>query len=614
MKKLILGAVLGLLLVSATSAGAMPKYEPHCLFSGCGGVSADGKRAIFTFDEPLDMLYPGSGPHMVYKRVGGQTRALFDFPEGKARPVTLLAVSDNARRTIVQTRSPLTENDTDGFGDDYFAIQDGVPELLSWDPADPATASSPTLGYSFSRASDDARTVYFTRSSRQGDNYCSDTLARTSSGWKTVALGCFQAIEGASRDGRDIYFNGFAGDPLSGSRWAGNLYRLRDGAYTMMMDLPATVTGLNCSTFSRFGDATADGETMLFSTNQKAAPADQDDDHDIYLRRPDGSLSLLTDSPDDGGDACMPKQGTESDHPIGLSSDGSRALFATQARLAPEDTDSAMDAYLHVDGQAPTLITTGPTDDNSETRNPAFGDKLAGWDVLYWRIDASDDLTAIAFDTRQRLVPEDTDDSIDVYLWRDGETELVSTGPTASGAELDAKLFGISNDGSQVAFSTREALVAVDTDNRMDIYSRSTGHLGQLEGEEDEQGLQKASASVSAVKQPKRRTRLISAESIAPRMKVVGKVALSGRRAAVRLRCPKAERSGPCRGVVRIRVSGRKAVRGSTRFRVRSGKTARLRIGLNRKVRGRKGKAKLRIKAADRLGNTARSTRRIAVR
>ena len=110
--------------------------------------------------------------------------------------------------------------------------------------------------------------------------------------------------------------------------------------------------------------------------------------------------------------------------------------------------------------------------------------------------------------------------------------------------------------------------------------------------------------------------KLVSAESDAPRMKVVGKPEVSGKRAWVRLRCPSTEQTGPCQGLLEIRFAGRKAAVGSSHFRVQPGKAKPVRVKLNRRVKGDKGdkgdkgRAILRIKAKDRLGNTSYSVRK----
>lgn len=606
MKKLILGMLLGLFMLGGTDAVAMPRYEGPCYATGCGAVSEDGKRAIFTFDEPLDYLYPGNSPtNMVYQWSGGETRALFEFPKGKARGVILHAVSDDARRAIIQTRSPLTEDDTDGFGNDLFAVQDGKPELISWDPADPATKSEARLGFGFARASDDARQVVLTRSTPGAGGFCMETWLRTETSLSRLPTDCqFDHLAGISRDGssfftvRDYQVPGWGGLMY----WSKSVVRIRAGESDYVTD-PTGFPGWQSNvSYLEFGDSTPDGEAVLFASGFPYAPEDQAGDYDVFLRDAAGNYSDLT------GDTPPTSGVVDNDRAIGLSTDGTKALFATTRQLVPEDRDSRLDAYVKAVDGPPELVTTGPGDESPEIRNPAFGETPLGEPVLGWRIDASDDLTVFAFDTAQQMVPADTDQSIDVYVRHGSTTELVSTGQASSGGEFDAKLLGISNDGSQVAFTTLEPLVEVDTDNRMDVYARATGQIGRAIDEG-------ASASaISSTRKPERRTKLISAESIAPRMKVTGKPSVSGRRATVRLLCPKSEETGPCRGAVRVRFAGRKAASGSARFRIKAGKGRAVRVKLNRRVMAGKGRATVRITARDGLGNTARSARRVPFR
>lgn len=590
---LLLGAVFG-----AATAGATPRYEPYCPFSGCGTVSDDGKRAIFTFDEPLDMFYPGSGPDTIYQRSGGQTRALIDFPEGKERPTRLHTVSADARVAIVQTTSPLTRDDADGFGDDYFAIEDGVPRLLSWLPDVPDSKTSPALNMHFERLSDDGRTSYFR--ARNGTWQCTDRWAITAETRTKLPIPC---------EGSRIIGLAENGSLFTSEEWSEMAFRTLGDERTRLYDFypdyyPDRNPGTGqtrCVRRSQFGDSSADGQTTLFDSSFQLVPEDRDVEGDIYRENPDGSFDLLTDS---AGltevTECGPRPELRA---LALTPDGSRALFATQDRLSPEDLDSSTDVYLEVPGAAPSLITTGPNDQSPEIRNPANAETAPGWETTWWRIDASDDLESIAFDSKQRLVPEDRDSSADVYLWRDGATELISTGPTATGRNTEAKLLGISNDGERVAFSTMESLVPTDMDDRMDIYSRTAGATARV----DEGG-----ASISSVSKPPRRTRLISAESIPPRMKVRGPVEVRDRVAIARLLCPRTEVTGPCRGLAAVRLS-RGKISGPARFRIKAGRAAKVRFRLDRSYSARSLRAKVKGHASDGLGNTIGFARTVRV-
>jgi hypothetical protein len=80
------------------------------------------------------------------------------------------------------------------------------------------------------------------------------------------------------------------------------------------------------------------------------------------------------------------------------------------------------------------------------------------------------------FDTKEALVPEDTDGSTDLYERSPAQTTLISTSSTAGNGAFDALYAGASDAGSRVFFHTREALVPGDTDsNHYDIYERFNG-------------------------------------------------------------------------------------------------------------------------------------------
>jgi hypothetical protein len=85
----------------------------------------------------------------------------------------------------------------------------------------------------------------------------------------------------------------------------------------------------------------------------------------------------------------------------------------------------------------------------------------------------SDDGTRVLFETRDPLLPSDTDNSIDLYERAGGVTSLVSTGPSDTGAETNIDFGAASNDGTRVYFDTTARLVPEDTDDLSDIYLRT---------------------------------------------------------------------------------------------------------------------------------------------
>ena len=120
---------------------------------------------------------------------------------------------------------------------------------------------------------------------------------------------------------------------------------------------------------------------------------------------------------------------------------------------------------------------------NGTTTRESFG-SLGGngdpADVLFWA--TSTDGTHVFFDTDEKLESGDNDSQIDIYDRFNGSTTYVSDGAGSFGdGAYDAFFNAISSDGSKVFFTTPEKLVSGDTDNCGggdgcdDIYQRSGG-------------------------------------------------------------------------------------------------------------------------------------------
>jgi hypothetical protein len=96
--------------------------------------------------------------------------------------------------------------------------------------------------------------------------------------------------------------------------------------------------------------------------------------------------------------------------------------------------------------------------------------------------DASDDGSLVVFESDEKLEDSDTDTVRDVYArGRDGTLTHVSDGPTAADPNVAASFAGMSRDGTRIFFETPERLLTSDTDDSTDLYQRtSTGALTHL--------------------------------------------------------------------------------------------------------------------------------------
>lgn len=83
----------------------------------------------------------------------------------------------------------------------------------------------------------------------------------------------------------------------------------------------------------------------------------------------------------------------------------------------------------------------------------------------------SDDGSRAFFVTPEALQPQDTNARNDVYMWEDGEAQLISTGRD----DEDSGFAEASASGDDVFFLTRERLVGWDQNNDRDLYDARVG-------------------------------------------------------------------------------------------------------------------------------------------
>lgn len=147
----------------------------------------------------------------------------------------------------------------------------------------------------------------------------------------------------------------------------------------------------------------------------------------------------------------------------GASEDGAHVFFRTDESLVSGDTDFSFDIYKRF-GTTTTLMSVG---------------SQPGVDLDTNFVTASKDGSRLFFSTRDQLVPQDTDAGLDIYERSGGLTTLFpsTSAAVATTGAVDYQLFlpGSSQDGSRLLFTTRQQLVATDTDGAIDLYLRSSG-------------------------------------------------------------------------------------------------------------------------------------------
>jgi hypothetical protein len=145
---------------------------------------------------------------------------------------------------------------------------------------------------------------------------------------------------------------------------------------------------------------------------------------------------------------------------VGVATAGERTFIRTAEPLVAADTDTSIDLYERTGGGT-TLLSAGPG-----TGNGPYPVNYAA---------ALEDDSTVFFQTEERLTGADTDDALDVYRRIGPNLGLMSFGPDGGNGPHDAQLVAVSTTGTRIFFSTRESLVASDTDQAMDIYQRAAG-------------------------------------------------------------------------------------------------------------------------------------------
>ncbi len=573
----------------------------------------DSGRAWFESHEKLteDALGDGSLKHgvfQIYQRVGEKTLLISKLPDGTPIPpenkqnisALLRGVSADGERVYISTTGSLVPEDGDagheGGSTDEYLLSGGTYTLLSTGPLDgPFPNPSPFIGSHRLWASEDGQRVYFETGQRlvTADlDDASDIYERSNGQTRLVSTGPDQALPtpefpnllppetqffGASPDGATVYFG--TAEHLTADdteKFTSDIFSWRDGAIKRITDTPAIAPGVSYEVFDShsFGGIGPDG-SIYFTAYSPQTPDDTNAYTDVYAARPDGSLERLT--------ATVPDASLENPtqtilHLEAVSSDGARFFIRTSRALVSEDRDQAPDIYMLAAGRYELVSPDGPS---------AHGED----ELMLCAISASG--RRAYMQTWEQLSPQDSDDKPDVYEWRDGTVRLVS--PASDGRQSYAFCKGISPNGRYVAFETSEELLPGDTDTKNDIYIVDMAASGPGKASA-------ARARPAARKHRRRGLRLVTAEAIAPRMGIAREGILVDGGARLRLSCPKAERSGPCHGRVRlVHPRTHRALAAGT-FRIPAGRAAKVTLK-GAGLPDRALRLLARVRGADLLGN-----------
>jgi len=224
--------------------------------------------------------------------------------------------------------------------------------------------------------------------------------------------------------------------------------------------------GAKADTGAVAGTLSADGSTVAFSSSATNLVAGAVAGSHVYVKSLDsGALTLV-----DGGGVVQPDQQSGAGSPE-LSADGQVVAFTTDAALDAADTDQRSDVYVrNLDSGELQLASANA--DGTKAESPATSPSISA------------DGTLVAFATASaNLVPEDVDDSSDVYLKNltDGSLTLESTDAAGSKANQSADYPALSADGGYLAFSSDATNLGLDTPPLVKQAYRKDLHSGELQ-------------------------------------------------------------------------------------------------------------------------------------
>ena len=232
--------------------------------------------------------------------------------------------------------------------------------------------------------------------------------------------------------------------------------------------------------------ATDDGKAVYFVATGKLTPGAVRDIPNLYLWREGEGVRLVASLDPSGGavgpwdDVDVWTDSIRRDSSEGvyrdarMSPDGRYLLFTSHASLTSYDTAETRQVYRY-DSASDELIciSCGSVEDHSgaDSQLRLAAEVFIGQNVDDLPRNMTADGSQVVFDSIDGLVPEDSNGVADVYVWQDGKLSLISTGDDPQ----PSMLFDVSEDGSDIFFTTGEQLVPSDQDALVDLYDARIG-------------------------------------------------------------------------------------------------------------------------------------------
>jgi hypothetical protein len=321
--------------------------------------------------------------------------------------------------------------------------------------------------------SDDGRRVFFTV-----DAFGEAPLYLREDGTRTIPISASRVpgdvgtmypatFGGASADGDVAYFSSMGAlTPASSTHGSTTLYRYQRSTDTLTDLLPDVLphgAGVNAII-----QVSADGRYVWFTSSSDLATGGVDGGTNLYVWH-DGTVryeaQLGSLEPYGPTTWNMSPDG----HLLAFSTDGPAPGYDNTSAACPTTGSCGEVQLADASTSAPARCLSCPPDGATARGDARIADTTSTLGN-YWPRSVLDD-GRVFFNSPERLVPEDTNGKLDVYLWSGDHVSLISTGRS----EDDATFGDASADGRDVFFRTTERLVARDVDRNIDVYDARVG-------------------------------------------------------------------------------------------------------------------------------------------
>ena len=411
--------------------------------------------------------------------VGGSTNLLLrDFLVPFANTVPLHATSDLSH-VVFESTVPLLPEATPDVVNVYEAVNgqlrlvnvlpDGTPDPAGGFVGSPAKPRSGVVSADGSRVFFEARTDGALYVRVNGMTTVPISVSHRASDSSTPVAARFL---GASKNGSIVYFVSRApltDNSVSGAPVVDRVYRY-DVETDALADVSAAQSEPNSGFISGAGTAVSDDGESLYYMAQAS-----DGGGRLYVAH-NGLVSLI---------AKLPQNELSGPKVYSLSSNDRYLAFTSYAKLTTsENTDPTCNYSDYYYGNSPGVcVELYVYDRQTDTVRCPSCDPIDGqrrFAVLGPAVESTKggyrptvtfDDGRVFFQTAARLVSEDTNGVIDVYMWDGERNHLISSGRGA----FDAQLADVANDGRDVFFFTAERLVGVDVDRAVDLYDARVG-------------------------------------------------------------------------------------------------------------------------------------------